>query len=62
MSEPEPVTHIAMLQPGDIIRHRGAAEAMVITANYGDHAIAVRTQLVTNPSEWLLVGKGPAHR
>lgn len=61
MAEPEQVTHIASLQPGDIIRHKGSGDAMIITANYGDHAIAVRTQHVSNPFEWLFVGKGPAH-
>lgn len=61
-SDPQPVTAIADLQPGDIIRHKSGSEALVVTANYGGHAIAVRTQHVSNPQEWLLIGKGPAHR
>lgn len=40
------------LQPGDIIRHKHAAEAMVVTANYGSRVTAVRTVDVTNPIEW----------
>lgn len=45
------------LQPGDIIRHEHSADALIVTANYGSHAIAVRTEHVSNPAEWHLIGK-----
>ena len=45
------------LQPGDIIRHRESADAVVVTANYGSHAIAVRTCYVSQPAEWILIPK-----
>lgn len=51
---------LAQLQPGDIIRPVGGAEAMIVTANYGNHAVAVRTVHVANPGEWELVAKPPA--
>ena len=43
------------LQAGDIVQSRGSGMAYIVTANYGDCAIAVRTAHVTNPSEWILV-------
>jgi hypothetical protein len=55
-----PVTHIGMLQPGNIIRHVNGHEAYIVQANYGDHAIAVRVQYVSNPREWLVVEPEPA--
>ena len=42
------------IQPGTVIRHKHGADALVITANYGKYAIAVRTQTVSNPDEWLI--------
>ncbi len=42
------------LQVGDIIRSRSSGQAYVITANYRDRIIAVRTVDVTNASEWVL--------
>ena len=43
------------LQVGDIVQSRGSGMAYIVTANYGDYAIAVRTAHVTNPIEWKLV-------
>lgn len=48
---------LANLQPGDIIRHGGCPDAMVVTASYGGRATAVRSVDVTNASEWKLVRK-----
>lgn len=45
------------LRPGDIIQHLATGESYVVTANYGDYAIAVRTVHVSNPDEWLVVGR-----
>lgn len=45
------------LDRGDIIRHRTSGDAMVVTTNYGSHAVAVRTEHVSNPDEWLLISK-----
>jgi hypothetical protein len=49
------VTHIGMLQPGNIIRHVHGSEAYIVQINYGDHAIAVRVVTVSNPREWLVI-------
>lgn len=48
---------LAALEPGDIIRHKHGAEALVVTANYGDRATAIRTYDVSNPPEWDLLRK-----
>lgn len=52
------VTALSDLKTGDIIRHISKTlghEALVVTANYGAHVTAVRTQDVTNPSEWMVL-------
>jgi len=49
------VESIAQLKPGTIIRHVNGHEGYIVTANYGDHAIAVRTKHISNPREWLIV-------
>lgn len=43
------------LQPGDLVRHIGKAEAAVVTARYGARVTAVRTYDITNPAEWDVV-------
>jgi hypothetical protein len=40
------------LKPGQLIRHKHASEAVVVTANYGTRLTAVRTYDVLNPKEW----------
>ena len=42
------------LQPGTIVRHRMSGDAFVVTANYREYAIAVRTQHISNPEEWTI--------
>ena len=49
------------LGPGDVVRHEGASEAVVVTANYGEHVTAVRSYMITNPDEWRLVAKARGH-
>lgn len=49
------------LDAGDLIRHKSASTALVVTANYGSHVTAVRTQNVTNPDEWDLLSKAYHH-
>jgi hypothetical protein len=49
------------LQPGAIIRHKHGSEGMVVTANCGDHLVAVRTAHVTNATEWDLIPPEPRH-
>lgn len=46
---------IAELKTGDVVQGKSSGLSYVVTDNYGDHAIAVRTMHVSNPSEWLLV-------
>lgn len=42
---------MAALQPGDVVTgHLGLG--FIVTANYGDRVIAVRTVDLTNPREW----------
>lgn len=45
------------LQPGDIVKHKTMAYSLVVTANYGGRATAVRTHDLTNPEEWDLMTK-----
>ena len=51
----KPVESITQLRPGTIIRHVNGHEGYIVIANYGDHAIAVRTKHISNPREWLIV-------
>ena len=50
------------LQVGDIVRNKSGSEGYIITSNYGNRAIGVRTIDITNPSEWDLVVKVVAHQ
>jgi len=45
------------LGQGDVIRHKHGGEALVVHSNHGRFVIAVRTQHVSNPSEWEIVLK-----
>jgi hypothetical protein len=45
------------LSCGDIVRHKSNGEVLVITNNYGDHVIAVKTYDMRNPDEWKLILK-----
>jgi hypothetical protein len=53
------VTSIGELQPGDIIKHVrdgiAGGEPLLVTANYGGHAIAIVTAYVSAPDEWLVM-------
>lgn len=40
------------LQRGDLVRHKGSGDSLVVTGNYGDRVTAVRTVDMTNPNEW----------
>ena len=60
------MTHQQFLQlrVGDIIASGVDDQIYLITAWYGQHAIAVKTVEVTNASEWRLVSKAyrqPTH-
>ncbi len=50
-----PAKSIKDFQPGTIIRHEHGSSGLLVTANYGDYAIAVRTQHIANPEEWLII-------
>jgi hypothetical protein len=44
-----------LLQPGDVIRHKGKnSDVYIIHGNYGGRVTAVRTADVTNMEEWEL--------
>jgi len=44
-----------LLQPGDVIRHKGRKSAVyIVHGNYGGRVTAVRTVDVTNIEEWEL--------
>ena len=49
------------LGEGDIIQS-ASGQGYVVTANYGDWKIAVRTVTVTNPKEWKLARKSEEER
>lgn len=50
------------LQPGDIIRHKGSFQAVIVAANYGSRVTAVRVFDVTNAIEWDLIQKAASER
>ena len=45
------------LQPGTIVQNIGSGNSYVITENFGQYAIAVRTICVQNLNEWKIVDK-----
>jgi hypothetical protein len=62
-SQPDSVVHhrpvsLRRFQTGAIIRHKNGADGYIVTANYGGHAVAVRTITVSNPSEWDVIHEG----
>ena len=42
----------AALKPGDLVRHKSSARALIVHANFGRRVTAVRIADLTNPSEW----------
>jgi hypothetical protein len=48
---------LLQLRPGDIIFGVLDGQAYIVTAFYGQHALAVKTVEVANPHEWQLVSK-----
>jgi hypothetical protein len=57
MSEKE-INRISDLTRGDIVRHKFTGESYIIEDNIDkDTALAVRTMLITNPDEWILILK-----
>ena len=44
---------IDQLETGMIIRHKSGGNPHVVQANYGNHAVAVHVQDITNPDEWV---------
>lgn len=49
---------MSKLEQGDIVRGKLSGNSYVITANYGDYVIGVRTIHISHPEEWDVV-KGP---
>jgi hypothetical protein len=45
------------LRPGDVIASEFDDQVYIVTAFFGQHAIAIRAVDVTHPSEWRLVSK-----
>lgn len=43
---------ISDLKPGDIVVGKSSGLAYIITDTYGDYVIGVRTQYISNASEW----------
>lgn len=50
------VEKINELRRGDIIRNKATHASYVVTAAYGDYAIAVDSIHVSNPDEWVVIG------
>ncbi len=40
------------LKPGDLIRHKGSGDALIVHKQFGVSLIAVRITTVSNPIEW----------
>lgn len=45
------------LAPGDLIKHQNSVETLVVTQNYGDNVTAVRTDQITNGTQWDVISK-----
>lgn len=59
----KPVTNIrADLRAGDIIRNKTSGNAYVVTANYGDSAIAIETIQIRRPDQWLVLRRHRVRR
>jgi len=52
------IEHFIKLSPGDVVRHKMTGNAYTVIACHGDEALLMRTQYLTNPSEWDLIAKG----
>jgi hypothetical protein len=46
------------LKEGDIVRHKLHSNPVIITGNYKDYVIGVRTYHISNPDEWEVIKKG----
>lgn len=55
MTKKKKLKKISQLKSGDIVKNKGSAYGYVITANYGNYAIGVRTIHISNPNEWEIV-------
>ena len=55
MKEETDPTTIKDLQPGVIVYNRLSGTSYIISDNYGNYAVAVRTLHISNPSEWVIV-------
>jgi len=53
------IKSISDLGRGDIIRHVGSGNSLVVMSTYDDFAIAADITMVSNPSEWILVHENP---
>ncbi len=57
--EAQPITSIADLRRGDIVRHVHGDQSFVVDAVYGQRATAVRHADITNPAEWVVFREKP---
>ena len=62
MMTPIPVGSISELERGDIVRHQGTGDSMVVdlvVERPGARTVfATRVQTISNPSEWLVMKRG----
>lgn len=49
------VQSILELERGDIVRHVDSGNSYVVIANYGEHATAVRSIEISDPTEWEII-------
>lgn len=49
------VKDISELRERDLVTNRGSGQAYIVTQVLGASAVVVRTTLLTNPSEWLVL-------
>lgn len=55
MKTKQQLKKISDLESGDIVVGKSSGLSYVVTDNYGDYVIAVRTQHITNPLEWEVI-------
>ncbi len=55
LTKEEKRVSISDFKPGVKVRGKSTGTVFTVTDNYGDRATAIRTQDITNPSEWEII-------
>ena len=57
-----PLKSLRQLKAGDTIRSRVSGNAYLVTAVYGEWAVALDTIRISDPAEWLVLRRHRVHR